>query len=392
MTIDEKIPLLRMIYSDVKKVSDTLASGIDSEGNQVLVNCNGYEVANGKDYNIIGKYIVSENYGILKVVDIENDNEARFDMNVLLKRSVRYTILRTSKSLCIDDVFLILDVETSSYNSNLFILDNKLNLKIALTGLSNSRFSYRNGPIIVFSVSYNYTKYSKLVLNTSTQNIESLDLIDTDMPYVKYIGTEVAEKKFALSKETVDTLRYKLQVNGAIVTSKAYDEIRQNAQLKRDNLYMTYMADEENVLCGIIDITGKELIPNKYFDITHIGSKVFICKNKSQNNDFKYYLINENNNELIDNSYIRRIDVHDTLPLSIIWLSNNEVRLIDSKDNIFSITDFAKYFSCSYCETRPDILRVEIIDGMYKYISNRLASITNIQMVKTLRNEKWVPM
>ena len=122
--------------------------------------------------------------------------------------------------------------------------------------------------------------------------------------------------------------------------------------------------------------------------IDYIGSDNFLIT--VENNITEQFIFNKNNGITIKPDDVHNITIHKTLPFVIIN-GKQGFKILDSYGRIFNIDSIAKYFRCSYCKNRTDIIKVDL-DYATKYITNRLIPITNMHEIMKLKTEEWIPM
>ena len=83
------------------------------------------------------------------------------------------------------------------------------------------------------------------------------------------------------------------------------------------------------------------------------------------------------------------IKVHSHLPLTLIYGVDKTIYCLDTRGNLFNIKDFSKYFEC-YKSNDFFGIKVNIGNGVYKYVDEQLEPITNIRLLGQLQAYTWV--
>lgn len=244
------------------------------------------------------------------------------------------------------------------------------------------------------------------LINIETECIEFYDFVDikTDSGY-KYsvVGTEVcnvgisahkgmnANIKYALvdnnRKQYDEQTNTRLLSNGWRVLGKAYQSIIKPKELDSTKYFITYEYDESkhdetNYTMGLIDDTGVEYLEPIYDRIWYIGSDNFITEYKGNRG-----IYNTLSGVVEPYKPSNKIHKHDVLPICFIH-QDDCTECIDSSGIRFNVLDIAKHFDCYYSEEFPEYMMI-IVNGVRKFFTNTLISITVANLVSRLMKANW---
>lgn len=416
MDIDamDRFYVLKMMHSDAEFISDSIVCYRDiSDKNIVIIaDLDGNELYSipYPRVVIIDKFVimcsVAINPGELRVNKIESHVSSGeitiFNCETHKKKKTKSFISCTMLARYIGDGYLLFKVRTYAddhdndladiYDKNLDISDSMpyavYNFRINILKETTTHVALST------SLLSNRDKYSArlcstiMIFNKLTGKFEqyqSRDVTDT----IKYIATDINKNKsqdLSISNECIDYLMYKLSVNGNIVTEHSYQDItKPNVLTYTDYLYVHNMGTDYKPKKGIIDISGKELLEPLYDNIQYIGSDNFILESKG----FSMIYNVAAKRTVVGYTQNIGIRVHDNLPLTMIYGVDITTYCLDTKGNLFNIKDLSKYFEC-YKSDKFFGIRVNIGNGIYKYVDEQLNPITNIRLLGQLQAYTWV--
>lgn len=379
--LNTRMDILKMMYSVVKPLSNEI---IYCEQDEVvtIVNKNGIEIATGtkdtlkrvgtflilidKKSNIVTIYSYSTNRKIdirdTSIVSYINFKEVSGDiLQIELVR--RNMLINRYLEILVDiDTYLLHAYIQSEY---------KICLKFLVDGNRNC------------------TAY----LNRVTGRIESYDQFDLDEHY-SCLATDFHKKTgVAINKDCVACFKYKLVRDGMIISQKSYEDIIKSSELSNTNTFYTigYNKNSSNsIKKGLIRDDGAELLSADYDNIQYVGAENYILT-LIQNNIQYSAIYNSKSGVVYGFDELANALVHRNLPMVVLYLRNNTIKLLTTNGLVIEPAEISKYFKCSYSQQRPDIIRVELEYGK-KYINNALMPITNMHEIAKLSTHTWIPM
>lgn len=137
-----------------------------------------------------------------------------------------------------------------------------------------------------------------------------------------------------------------------------------------------------------MDCNGNELIPTINIGIQYVGSNNYVLRKFVGSGKTASCIYNILSQQISADYADHSITIHKTLPLVLIRKPDKTI-ILDTNGNLFEAKDFYKYFKCSYCSAKPNIIKVELEYGS-KYIDNQLTPITNFNTIAALNTCRWI--
>lgn len=379
--LNTRMDILKMMYSVVKPLSNEI---IYCEQDEVvtIVNKNGIEIATGTKDNLkrVGTFLILidkksnivtiYSYSTNRKIDIKDTsiisyiNFKEVSDDILQIELVRRNILINR--------YLEILVDIDTYTMHAYI---QSEYKICL------KFSV--------DVNRNCTAY----LNRVTGRMESYDQFDLDEHY-SCLATDFHKKTgVSINKDCTACFKYKLVRDGVIISQKSYEDIIKPSELSNTNTFYTigYNKNSSNpIKKGLIRDDGAELLSADYDNIQYVGAENYILT-LIQNNIQYSAIYNSKSGVVYGFDELANALVHRNLPMVVLYLRNNTIKLLTTNGLVIEPAEISKYFKCSYSQQRPDIIRVELEYGK-KYINNALMPITNMHEIAKLSTHTWIPM
>lgn len=389
----EKLNLLKLIHSGLEVLSDQLLYYVE-DSKVYIIDYDDNIVIEGSSYDIEvkGHWIIRND--ILQVIHAST------------LKSIKVTHRITEAQALYND-YIVIQYRNSSLYSNYTVLFNSK--AEALVKIPSIRFikenKFNTNPVnlsILYSVfTGSYFNVSpertyRMVINNNTEQIEYLDRVTIneqtglDAIAVELDNTRGFEDKLNLSDTFSGLFKYKLIKNNRIISDKTYLNIRKTHNLTMSNYMMTYTINKEaNVVKGIIDDYGNEILDNFYDDISYIGENTFLL-NYNNLGIQQYAVYNTKIGTVLNFDDINKAYVHETMPIIVVQLKDNQVKLVNSSGKIFNVADIIHEYNCKYSIENPGIIRIENIAYVPKYITNKLVPITNNDTLRKLRDSEWL--
>jgi len=381
----EKLALLNMMYDKVEVACDGYFCCTDS--NRItIVNIDGIEVLSGeKDkLHVPGEFVFEYNHNLrnkkdcknMRIYNILTNREASIHAHLVFYRHVSHE----ESAVEIEGFLFVQD------GQDFFVYNNELD-KIGqlIDTVRVSRFSSDSHRVFVACIRGYSRRYLKAALNKKSKKIEYYDIVDIDYN-TSLVAVDKNEKGFSVNYNTLDYHKYKLMRYGVIVGNKSYEDIKKSVN---GNVYFIHDFDKyRNRAVGLMDDNGNELIPPINMEIQYVGSNNYVLRKFVGRLKTVSCIYNIRNGQKSADYEDYNIVIHDTLPLVVIRKSNQTV-ILDTNGNLFDAKDFYKYFKCSYCSAKPNIIKVELEYGS-KYIDTRLTPITNFNVIAALNQYSWV--
>lgn len=416
MDIDamDRFYVLKMMHSDAEFISNSIVCYRDISDKNIIIiaDLDGNELYSVPSPRmvIIGKFVImcsnAINSGELKVHKIESHIASGaltvFNCDTHKEMKIKSFVSCVMSANYMGDNYLMFKVRTHNddydemfaniYNKDLTVSDIMprpcFNLRINVLKettthvvLSTSLMSTRNKYAArVSSVIMIFNK-----LTGKFEQYQSRDVTDT----IKIVATDINKAKsqdLSVSNECIDYLTYKLSVNGNVVTEHEYQDIAKPSVLTYTDYFYVYdNGNDCKLKKGLIDISGKELLEPLYDDIQYIGSNNFIL----ESNGFSMIYNTTEKRIVVGYNQNNGIKVHSHLPLTLIYGVDKTIYCLDTRGNLFNIKDFSKYFEC-YKSNDFFGIKVNIGNGIYKYVDEQLEPITNIRLLGQLQAYTWV--
>lgn len=380
MDMQENLAILNMIHEKVKIVGDRFF--VCEDGKKLsIINEFGAEVISSENasISIIGNFVIvtgTDNAGEINREIYNLDTQCKGE----IKQSKNYgysSISRYSREVDLGE-FL------GSINNDGLDIYSKYAEKIAFipncnsAGIISQTSCYSS---VWYTIDY-IPKYRHALLSKQSNELIYYDIIELDNG-MQLIASEVANIRFNISDEVSDRYRYKLGRYNKILTEKAYDDIIKLPDIYNEELYYTvYIDKHKNKKFGVINYNGDELVEPIYDKIENIGSGNFRLEVDSK--ALIYNVIKNTKSNVYNSS---NVIIHKTLPITII-VKNDDVILLKSTGELFSIKDFTKHFKCSISDSDLSLIKVELDYGT-KYIDNRLSPITNMHKIAAISKYEW---
>lgn len=233
------------------------------------------------------------------------------------------------------------------------------------------------------------TRWQTIVADKSSGLVDIYDSIDIDKSRgLSMVGKEWSKKDIlSINYSTVGNVRYSLCIYGKII-DKLYQDIGIPQEFVNTNFLMVWdLTDKyrkkKEVCKGVIDITGRGLIPPVYDDVVYIGNNTFLL---SFNNYVNVYNIYKGN--LFTDVPKNNVWVHPILPFTVIT-KNDSCMAVNSAGEVFNILDIAKYYDCYASSEDENALKIDT--GVKTvFVSRNLIPITNIHYMAKLNTMNWV--
>ena len=265
----------------------------------------------------------------------------------------------------------------ASFNCRITILKETTTHVTLATSLNSARGQF---VIRMYRVTMVFNKLTgKIEQYQSRDGADGIGCIATD------INTSNSQD-LSICNECIEYLQYKLSVNGVIVTERSYQDISKPSDLTYTPYFYTYERGSDfKPKRGLIDISGKELLEPLYDGIRYIGSNNFILLS----NGFSMIYNVAERKIIVDYTQNNGISSHSQLPLTVINGVDKQVYCLDTRGNFFPVKDLSRYFECYRSEQFFGI-KVNIGNGLYKYVDEQLNPITNIRLIGQLQAYTWV--
>lgn len=381
----EKLALLNMIYDDVEVVCDGYFCYTDND-KIAIVNIDGIEVLSGKKdtLHILGEFAYEydykcrkrQNYASISIYNILTNRKAKINLNRLYMSH----FLSATSVVEMEGFLFIKDTE------DYIVYNNELDNIGRITGAMRiSRYCSDNCRLFIsYTIEYG-RRHLKASLNKRSKKIEYYSITELD-DNTSLVAVDKNEKGYSVNYDTLDYYKYKLMKYGVIVGNKSYEDIKKSGN---SNTYFIYDFDRYgNRAVGLMDGNGNELIPTINMQIQYIGSNNYVLRKFVGSGKTASCIYNILSQQMSADYADNSITIHKTLPLVLIRKLNQTI-ILDTNGNLFDAKDFYKYFKCSYCSAKPNIIKVELEYGS-KYIDNQLTPITNFQTIAAFNQCRWI--
>ena len=381
----EKLALLNMIYDDVEVVCDGYFCYTDND-KIAIVNIDGIEVLSGKKdtLHILGEFAYEydykcrnrKNYANVNIYNILTNRKAEINLNRLYMSH----FLSATSVVEMEGFLFIKDTE------DYIVYNNELDNIGRITGAMRiSRYCSDDCRLFIsYTIEYG-RRHLKASLNKRSKKIEYYSITELD-DNTSLVAVDKNEKGYSVNYDTLDFYKYKLMKYGVIVGDKSYEDIKKSGN---GNTYFIYDFDRYgNRAVGLMDGNGNELIPTINIGIQYVGSNNYVLRKFVGSGKTASCIYNILSQQMSADYADHSITIHKTLPLVLIRKLNQTI-ILDTNDNLFEAKDFYKYFKCSYCSAKPNIIKVELEYGS-KYIDNQLTPITNFNTIAALNTCRWI--
>lgn len=151
-----------------------------------------------------------------------------------------------------------------------------------------------------------------------------------------------------------------------------------------------------NLLFGLIDEDGNELISPLYKSVQYIGGDTFLLTWEDEAYGTVTSLSSLSRGTLAGPLPADKVYQHKSVNMVVINTLHidGNIWLYKEGDGCFLASEISKHFDCWYCSSMPEVIRIDV-GKVYKYIDNRLTPITNPQMLRrlsVLNDQAWVKM
>ena len=381
----EKLALLNMIYDDVEVVCDGYFCYTDND-KIAIVNIDGIEVLSGKKdtLHILGEFAYEydykcrkrQNYASISIYNILTNRKAKINLNRL------YMSHYLSATSVVEMEGFLFIKDTEDY----IVYNNELDNIGRITGAMRiSRYCSDDCRLFIsYTIEYG-RRHLKASLNKRSKKIEYYSITELD-DNTSLVAVDKNEKGYSVNYDTLDYYKYKLMKYGVIVGSKSYEDIKKSGN---GNTYFIYDFDRYgNRAVGLMDGNGNELIPTINIGIQYAGSNNYVLRKFVGSGKTASCIYNILSQQISADYADHSITIHKTLPLVLIRKPDKTI-ILDTNGNLFEAKDFYKYFKCSYCSAKPNIIKVELEYGS-KYIDNQLTPITNFNTIAALNTCRWI--
>lgn len=376
--MQQQLDILNMMYKVVRQVAENMIYCLDYDSNVKIVDIHGDVVMEGttEDIKLFDNFMCKVGSDEVTVYSILRNISKTFKDIRLGLGSIEPV---GSHFIKVNE-----DIYNTYFDNITNYKKNRLTIGIRITKpLPN-----------IIRVGYYLLEYSGrmlyMLLNESTEKIMSWDTIDIGGGF-GLVGVKITPNQgTSVATETVRDIKYRLTFEGSTISAKYYDDIIKIREDKENKYLMTVLAVNGRAKRGVIQSDGKEILPAMYDAVVYLAHDTFLLEDNTSG--IRKYALYSTKLGIIYN-FGEIVGCYQSgLPIYILTLLTGETIIYSCIDaSIFNIAEFAKHFNCEYCKDDPTILRVKLAYGT-QYVTNRLASITNIHTIAKLNTMEWVPM
>lgn len=380
--IDERVKVLKMMYTVVKKLANDNIYCEDSE-KAAIINKYGITLISGDkgDICVTGDFILAKdtNTRYITIYNVKTNTKIKISISA----GVIEEHLAVSNS---GNALLTVKLNIDS----LCVIDESCNIVYKIDCGFDIRV-YDNKKTVIIKY-YNQDRETvKINIDTKEIRVNSFELCEIpNFGSLECIGVykDTKNRGISINSECDRYTKYKLGINGTPVTKKAYQDITRPYELNETNTLYTHELVGYTQKMGLINIHGEELLEAVFDEISYIGNNCYVISNEG----FKSLYSSSVDDIILGADVIKDIVIHDTLPLCILYFRDGTVKLFNNNTSeIFDTSELAKHFDCSYSKERPYIIRVKLPYGT-RYITNQLRPITNYDYKKKLMSNEWIAM